>query len=52
MFGGEPALEALSAMGLMQFSEMQKVIPFEETVILDLKNWLISRRDTVNKGYL
>ena len=45
-FGDSPAHESLSAYGLMQFAEMSKVTSFvDQGMVLDLKNWLMSRRD-------
>jgi uncharacterized protein YfaS (alpha-2-macroglobulin family) len=44
-FGESPAHEALSAYGLMQFTEMQQVTQFvDEKMVQDLKNWLLSRK--------
>lgn len=45
-FGESPAHEALSAYGLMQFSEMKKVTTFvDDGMVKDLSRWLLSRRD-------
>lgn len=45
-FGGTPAHEALTAYGLMQFKEMQKVAPYVDAGMIDrTANWLMSRRD-------
>ena len=45
-FGGTPAHEALTAYGLMQFKEMQKVAPYVDGNMIDrTANWLLSRRD-------
>ena len=45
-FGGTPAHEALTAYGLMQFKEMQKVAPYVDASMVDrTADWLMSRRD-------
>lgn len=45
-FGGTPAHEALTAYGLMQFKEMQKVAPYVDGSMIDrTATWLMSRRD-------
>lgn len=46
-FGGTPAHEALTAYGLMQFRDMQKVAPatVDEEMIRRTSDWLLSRRD-------
>jgi alpha-2-macroglobulin-like protein len=45
-FGESPAHEALSAYGLMQFTEMSQVTSFvDSTMVSDLKDWLVSRKD-------
>jgi hypothetical protein len=46
-FGGTPAHEALTAYGLMQFKDMQKVAPatVDEEMIRRTSEWLLSRRD-------
>lgn len=44
-FGESPAHEALSAYGLMQFTEMQQVTDIvDDTMVQDLKQWLLSRK--------
>ncbi len=55
-FGHEPAHEALTAYGLLQFSEMKKVYDKVDNDLIDrTKDWLLSRRDSLgafkqNKG--
>ncbi len=44
-FGGDPAHEALTAYGLMEFVDMAKVMPMDETMIARTREWLLSRRD-------
>ena len=44
-FGGDPGHEALTAYGLMQFSEMAKVMPVDSDMLTRTRNWLLSRRD-------
>ena len=46
-FGGSPAHEALTAYGLMQFKDMQKVAPatVDEAMLSRTSEWLLSRRD-------
>jgi len=46
-FGGSPAHEALTAYGLMQFKDMQKVAPatVDEGMLKRTSDWLLSRRD-------
>lgn len=44
-FGNEPAHEALTAYGLLQFTEMSKVYPVDPALLERTKNWLLSRRD-------
>jgi prenyltransferase beta subunit len=45
-FGQSPAHEALSAMGLAQFSAMASVTPFVDQAMVDkLKNWILSRKN-------
>ncbi len=44
-FGRSPAHEGLTAYGLMQFVEMQKVYPVEQSLIDRTANWLLSRKD-------
>ncbi len=45
-FGHPPAHEALTAFGLIEFMEMQKVFPgVDQRMIERTKNWLLERRD-------
>lgn len=44
-FGGDPAHEALTAYGLMQFSEMSALMPVDSGMIGRTRAWLLSRRD-------
>ncbi|QDV86007.1 MG2 domain-containing protein [Planctomycetes bacterium TBK1r] len=44
-FGNDPGHEALSAFGLMQFSEMAKMIDIDREMLSRTRNWLLSRRD-------
>ncbi|MDM4013831.1 MG2 domain-containing protein [Roseiconus lacunae] len=44
-FGNDPGHEALSAFGLMQFSEMAKVIEVDEEMLQRTRRWLLDRRD-------
>lgn len=45
-FGHPPAHEGLTAFGLIEFHEMNKVHPLSDPEIIDrTRNWLLSRRD-------
>ncbi|QEG02666.1 A-macroglobulin complement component [Stieleria maiorica] len=44
-FGNDPGHEALSAFGLMQFSEMARVIEIDRDMLTRTREWLLSRRD-------
>ncbi|MEO1528465.1 MAG: hypothetical protein AAFX06_23830, partial [Planctomycetota bacterium] len=44
-FGNDPGHEALSAFGLMQFSEMANVIDVDRQMMERTRKWLLSRRD-------
>lgn len=44
-FGADPGHEALTAYGLMQFTEMKQVRPVDDAMIARTQNWLMSRRD-------
>lgn len=44
-FGNDPGHEALSAFGLMQFSEMASVIEIDQAMLQRTRQWLLSRRD-------
>jgi len=43
-FGSDPGHEALSAYGLMQFNEMQDVLPsVDSKMITRVQDWLLSK---------
>ena len=44
-FGNDPGHEALSAFGLMQFTDMSKVMSVDQAMIDRTLNWLMARRD-------
>lgn len=44
-FGANPAHEALTAYGLMQFTDMAKVMHVDNTMIERTRQWLLDRRD-------
>ena len=46
-FGGSPGHEALTAYGVAQFKDMQRVLPglVDETMLKRTESWLLSRRD-------
>jgi len=44
-FGANPAHEALTAYGLMEFVDMARVMPVDETMIKRTRDWLLQRRD-------
>jgi alpha-2-macroglobulin-like protein len=44
-FGGDPGHEALTAYGLMQFHDMQKVFAVDPAMIGRTAEWLMARRD-------
>ena len=44
-FGGDPGHEALTAYGLMQFRDMQKVYDVDPAMIDRTAEWLLARRD-------
>ena len=44
-FGGDPGHEALTAYGVMEFSDMAKVYPVDAGMIERTRAWLLSRRD-------
>eukprot|EP01117_Protostelium_nocturnum_P005678 TRINITY_DN2049_c1_g4_i1.p1 TRINITY_DN2049_c1_g4~~TRINITY_DN2049_c1_g4_i1.p1 ORF type:complete len:1482 (-),score=610.29 TRINITY_DN2049_c1_g4_i1:61-4506(-) len=44
-FGGDPGHEALTAYGLMQFSEMKHVISVDSGMIARTEKWLMGRRN-------
>lgn len=49
-FGGDPGHEALTAYGLLQFHDMQKVYDVDAGMVERTKQWLLDRRDG-NGGY-
>ena len=44
-FGADPGHEALSAYGLMEFADMAKVMPVDQTMVTNTREWLLKRRD-------
>lgn len=44
-FGHDPGHEALSAFGLMQFTEMASLIDVDQEMLQRTRKWLLSRRD-------
>ena len=44
-FGANPAHEALTAYGLMEFRDMAKIMPVDESMIKRTREWLLQRRD-------
>lgn len=44
-FGSDPAHEALTAYGLMEFTDMSKFMPIDQGMLDRTKEWLLSRRD-------
>lgn len=44
-FGANPAHEALTAYGLMEFVDMAKVMEVDQAMIQRTRDWLMSRRD-------
>ena len=44
-FGANPAHEALTAYGLMEFTDMAKVMQIDEKMIERTRQWLLDRRD-------
>jgi len=44
-FGGNPAHEALTAYGLMEFTDLAKVMPVDSEMIERTRQWLLDRRD-------
>ncbi len=44
-FGGDPGHEALTAYGLMQFTEMTQVMNIDKAMVERTRNWLLDRRD-------
>ena len=44
-FGSDPGHEALSAFGLMQFTDMSEVMPVDPSMLARTRSWLLDRRD-------
>jgi uncharacterized protein YfaS (alpha-2-macroglobulin family) len=44
-FGSDPGHEALSAFGLMQFTDMSQVMAVDQEMIVRTRKWLMNRRD-------
>lgn len=44
-FGSDPGHEALSAFGLLQFTDMARVMQVDVAMIARTRNWLMERRD-------
>ncbi len=44
-FGDDPGHEALSAYGLMEFADMAKVMPVDESMMQETRRWIMGRRD-------
>ncbi len=44
-WGRDPAHEGLTAYGLLEFTDMQRVFPVDQTMIKRTMTWLLSRRD-------
>ena len=44
-FGTDPGHEALSAFGLMQFTDMSKVMDVKDEILVRTRKWLLGRRD-------
>lgn len=44
-FGGDPGHEALTAYGLMQFTEMSRIMNVDQKMIDRTRDWLLARRD-------
>ena len=44
-FGKDPGHEALSAFGLMQFNDMQKIMEVDNEMVVRTRAWLMKRRD-------
>lgn len=44
-FGGDPGHEALSAYGLLEFTDMAKVYDVDQGMVARTRQWLLSRRD-------
>jgi len=44
-FGADPGHEALTAYGLMQFTDMQPIMQVDEGMLSRTRDWLLARRD-------
>jgi hypothetical protein len=44
-FGSSPGHEALSAYGLLEFTDMAKVFPVEQTVLDRTRSWVLQQRE-------
>ena len=44
-FGNDPGHEALSAFGLMQFTDMKKIMQVDDVMVRRTRVWLMGRRD-------
>lgn len=44
-FGGNPGHEALTAYGIMEFSDLAKVMPIDNKMLVRTRAWLMSRKD-------
>lgn len=44
-FGDDPGHEALTAYGLMEFNDMAKVMPVDQSMLENTRKWLLDRRD-------
>ena len=44
-FGGDPGHEALTAYGLLEFTDMNHIYPVDRDMMERTRNWLLSRRD-------
>ncbi|GAQ89697.1 hypothetical protein KFL_005520040 [Klebsormidium nitens] len=50
-FGSEPAHEALTAYGLLEFVDMAQVYPVPEDMIRKTRAWLLGRRDAPARAF-
>lgn len=44
-FGGDPGHEALTAYGLLEFTEMSRLMPVDSKMLQRTRHWLLARRD-------
>eukprot|EP00301_Raphidiophrys_heterophryoidea_P007626 c12925_g4_i1.p1 GENE.c12925_g4_i1~~c12925_g4_i1.p1 ORF type:complete len:489 (-),score=181.45 c12925_g4_i1:193-1458(-) len=51
-FGHAPAHEALTAYGLLEFIDMQRVFPVPQALIDRTKHWLLSRKEDASGSFL